>query len=148
MPDNFAPREDAVKRRWTNTGCRGHNAGVRVEQTIPLLRIFEVERAKAFYVGFLGFTIDWEHRFDPAAPVYMQVSRDGCVLHLTEHHGDCTPRSTVFVRVTGLAEFHREVTAKGYGYNRPGIHRMPWNADQMEVTDPFGNRLRFNEYLP
>jgi hypothetical protein len=28
---------------------------VQVEQTIPLLRIFDVERAKAFYVGFLGF---------------------------------------------------------------------------------------------
>jgi hypothetical protein len=36
---------------------------VHVVQTIPLLRIFDVERAKAFYVGFLGFAIDWEHRF-------------------------------------------------------------------------------------
>jgi hypothetical protein len=25
------------------------------------------------------------------------VSRDGVVLHLTEHHGDCCPGSTVFV---------------------------------------------------
>ena len=119
---------------------------MHVEQTIPLLRIFDGDRAKAFYVGFLGFNVDWEHRFDPAAPLYMQVSRDGSVLHLTEHRGDCTPGSTVFIRVTGLAEFHREITSKGYGYNRPGIERMPWNADQVEVVDPFGNRLRFNEY--
>ena len=72
--------------------------------TIPILRIFSVEKAKEFYVGFLGFTVDWEHRFDERAPVYVQVSRAGCVLHLSEHHGDCCPGSTVFVRVTGVEE--------------------------------------------
>ena len=82
-------------------------------QTIPILRIFSVEKAREFYVDFLGFTVDWEHRFDPAAPIYMQVSRAGCVLHLSEHHGDCCPGSTVFVRVTGLEEYHREITSKG-----------------------------------
>lgn len=116
-------------------------------QTVPILRIFSVDKAREFYVGFLGFTVDWEHRFDPAAPLYMQVSRGALVLHLSEHHGDATPGSTAFVRMEGLAAYHREITAKGYGYLRPGIQRMPWNADMMEVTDPFGNRLRFNEYL-
>jgi catechol 2,3-dioxygenase-like lactoylglutathione lyase family enzyme len=120
----------------------------RMLQTIPILRIFSVEKAREFYVGFLGFTVDWEHRFDPAAPLYMQVSRGGLSLHLSEHHGDACPGSTVFVRVTGLAAYHREITAKGYGFMRPGIERAPWNADVMEVTDPFGNRLRFNEDLP
>ena len=28
---------------------------------------------------------------------------------------------------------------------RPGIWVAPWNARVMEVIDPFGNRLRFNE---
>jgi len=116
-------------------------------QTVPILRIFSVDKTREFYVGFLGFTVDWEHRFDPAAPLYMQVSRGALVLHLSEHHGDACPGSTVFVRLTGLAAYHEEITAKGYGYLRPGIQRMPWNADMMEVTDPFGNRIRFNEYL-
>jgi hypothetical protein len=31
------------------------------------------------------------HRFAPDLPLYMQVSRDGSVLHLSEHHGDCSP---------------------------------------------------------
>lgn len=30
-------------------------------------------------------------------------------------------------------------------YLRPAIERMPWGANQMEVINPFGNRLRFNE---
>lgn len=114
-------------------------------ETIPLLRIFDVAKAHDFYVGFLGFEVDWEHRFDDTAPLYQQVSRAGCVLHLTEHHGDCTPGSTVFVRVVGLDGYHAELMAKGYGFMKPTVEDMPWGARQMEVIDPFGNRLRFNE---
>jgi len=47
-----------------------------VLQTIPILRIFDVAKAREFYVGFLGFPVDWEHRFDDRAPVYMQVNED------------------------------------------------------------------------
>ena len=117
-----------------------------VVQSVPLLRIFDVAKAKEFYLGFLGFAVDWEHRFEDVAPVYMQVSRGGLVLHLTEHYGDCCPGSTVFVRVRGLEELHRELAAKLYGYLRPGIERSPESLC-MEVIDPFGNRLRFDERL-
>jgi catechol 2,3-dioxygenase-like lactoylglutathione lyase family enzyme len=116
-------------------------------QTIPILRIFDVEKAKDFYVGFLGLRVDWEHRFDTNAPVYMQVSRQSLILHLTEHHGDCCPGSTVFVRITNLDQFHQELMVKGYAYMRPRIKIAPWNAKVMEIIDPFGNRLRFNEDL-
>lgn len=75
----------------------------------------------------------------------MLASRDGLVLHLSEHHGDACPGSTVTVQTTGLEAFHREITAKGYGFMRPGIEVAPWKAWVMEVIDPFGNRLRFNE---
>jgi catechol 2,3-dioxygenase-like lactoylglutathione lyase family enzyme len=57
-------------------------------ETIPVLRIFDVRKAIDFYIDFLGFNEDWRHRFEGVSPVYMQVSRAGCVLHLTEHHGD------------------------------------------------------------
>ena len=60
------------------------------------------EKAKEFYVDFLGFTIDWEHRFEGVSPVYMQVSRGNLVLHLSEHYGDCCPGSTVYVPTTGV----------------------------------------------
>ena len=120
---------------------------LQVLQTIPILRIFSVEKAKEFYCGFLGFVVDWEGRIDEKAPVYMQVSRAGCVLHLTEHHGDCCPGSTAFLRVTDLDEYHREISAKGYGFMRPGIERTFHNSKGMEVIDPFGNRLRFDESL-
>jgi catechol 2,3-dioxygenase-like lactoylglutathione lyase family enzyme len=118
------------------------------QATIPILRIFDEAKAREFYVDFLGFRIDWEHRFEDASPLYMQVSRGGCVLHLSEHYGDASPGSTVFVRVTGIDELHAELAGKRYKYLRPGIEIAPWNAKCMEVIDPFGNRIRFNEDLP
>ena len=30
-------------------------------KTVPILRIFSVEKAKEFYVDYLGFSLDWEH---------------------------------------------------------------------------------------
>ena len=114
-------------------------------QAVPIFRIFDEAKARDFYVGFLGMTVDWEHRFEPNTPIYMQVSLGPLKLHLSEHHGDCCPGSTVYVETTGLEAFHREITAKGYKYNRPGLDDAPWGEKIMEVTDPFGNRLRFCE---
>jgi hypothetical protein len=30
-----------------------------LRQAIPILRVFSVEKAKEFYLDFLGFTLDW-----------------------------------------------------------------------------------------
>lgn len=120
---------------------------VEFQKTIPILRIFSVEKAKEFYVGFLGFTGDWEHHFDDNTPAYLQVSMAGLVLHLSEHHGDACPGSTVFVWMTGIDEFHKEITGKGYKYLRPGIETTSYEAKCVEVIDPFGNRIWFNENL-
>jgi catechol 2,3-dioxygenase-like lactoylglutathione lyase family enzyme len=118
---------------------------VRFERTVPIFRTFSEEKAKEFYLGFLGFTLDWEHRFEPGMPLYMQVSRDGLVLHLSEHHGDGSPGATLFVETTGLDDFHAEVTAKTYRNLRPGIEDAPWGARVMTVIDPFSNRIRFSQ---
>lgn len=118
---------------------------VAFQKTIPILRIFDVPKAKEFYVGFLGFAVDWEHHFGENTPAYLQVSRAGLTLHLSEHHGDACPGSTVFVWMTGVEEFHREITGKGYKYLRPGIETTFYDAKCVEVIDPFGNRIRFNE---
>ena len=120
---------------------------IEFQKTIPILRIFDVAKAKEFYVGFLGFAVDWEHHFEENTPAYLQVSRNGLTLHLSEHHGDACPGSTVFVWMTGIEDFHREITSKGYKYLRPGIETTFYNARCVQVIDPFVNRLRFNEDL-
>ena len=117
---------------------------IRFDPPVPILRIFDVDKARQFYVGFLGFQVDWEHRFDATAPLYMQVSRAGCRLHLSEHHGDGTPGSAIYVESHGVRELHEELAAKDYDYNRPGISEDEIGTC-VTVIDPFGNTLRFNE---
>jgi catechol 2,3-dioxygenase-like lactoylglutathione lyase family enzyme len=114
---------------------------------IPILRSFDETKAKEFYVGFLGFTVDFEHRFEPGLPLYMQVSRDGCVLHLSEHYGDASPGAAIRIETSDLDAFHAELNSKEYGFARPGIDEQPWGRD-MSVKDPFGNRLIFSALRP
>jgi catechol 2,3-dioxygenase-like lactoylglutathione lyase family enzyme len=118
---------------------------LRTLATVPILRIFDVRKAKEFYVDFLGFTVDWEHRFEPDAPLYMQVSLGALVLHLSEHHGDGSPGAAVFVRVQGLADYHAQLLAKRYPFLRPGIERTDRGSLGVQLIDPFGNRLRLDE---
>ena len=119
--------------------------GIRFSSTIPILRIFSVEKAMEFYVDFLGFAVDWEHRFGDNFPLYAQVSRAGIKLHLSEHHGDASPGSTVFIWMRGIAAYHQELIGKNYKYYRPGLEEAEWDARTMQVGDPFGNKLRFSE---
>lgn len=111
------------------------------------MRIFSVEKAKEFYVGFLGFAIDWEHRFGEGTPSYIQISRERLDLHLSERHGYVCPGSAVFVPMTGIEEFHREIAGKQYRYLRPSVEPAPWDAKTkvMRVIDPFGNRIVFSQ---
>ena len=49
---------------------------------------------------------------------------------------------------TPTASGKPRLLARDSPYARPGVEIAPWNAKLMQVTDPFGNRLRFNEDLP
>jgi uncharacterized glyoxalase superfamily protein PhnB len=118
-----------------------------IERVIPVLRIFDLDKAKEFYVDYLGFCVEWEHRFEENTPAYLQIVRDGLTFHLSEHHGDACPGSTVFVWMTGLEAFHAELAAKGYKYLRPGIETTFYGARCVQTVDPFGNRIRFTERI-
>lgn len=114
-------------------------------RTIPILRSFDEAKAREFYVDWLGFAVDWEHRFEPTAPLYMQVSRAGIVLHVSEHHGDGSPGAHVRVEVTGVRAYHAELIGKAYRNNRPGLERPDWGGTEFTVIDPVNNRITFAE---
>ena len=119
--------------------------GNPVRPRCAIFRIFSVDKAREFYLDFLGFKVDWEHRFEPDFPVYTQVSRDGLAFHLSEHHGDGTPGSRAYIYMTGVEELHREPTGKTYKYNRPGLQQQEWGMLELQVCDPFENRVTFAE---
>ena len=116
-------------------------------KAIPVMRIFDEAKAKEFYVDFLGFKVDWEHRFHDDAPLYMQISKDECVIHLSEHHGDCCPGGAMKIETTEIDVYEKELNDKKYKYYRPGIDDMPWGSRDMSVKDPFGNRLTFTDAI-
>ena len=120
------------------------NDAMAFDDAVPIIRIFDVPKAHEFYLDFLGFAVDWEHRYGDNFPLYTQISRLGLRLHLSEHAGDATPGSNMCIYMHGVRALHAELTAKNYRYMKPGIED---HGDRLEVqvTDPFNNRIRFME---
>lgn len=114
-----------------------------LQTIVPILRIFNVEKASEFYLDFLGFQLDWQHRFGDHYPLYLQVSRDQCILHLSEHHGDASPGSSIRIHCTDIQQYHQWLQAKDYQFAKPEIHQTPWGTEEFQLTDPFYNRLVF-----
>lgn len=134
---------NVLSARIEGAGGKGApRQGIAFEQAVPIVRIFDVAKAHEFYLGFLGFKVDWEHRFGPNMPLYTQVSRGGLRLHLSEHAGDASPGGNMVVYMEGVAELQRELIGKDYKYMKPGLEKQDWGLE-CAVTDPFGNRIRF-----
>lgn len=120
---------------------------MKLERSIPILRMFDVEKAREFYLGYLGFSVDFEHRFHDDAPLFMGISRDGLPIFLSEHHGDGTPGTYVRIDMTGIDELHAELAAKKYKYMNAGVVEQEWGTRELCVYDPFGNRLIFSQRI-
>jgi catechol 2,3-dioxygenase-like lactoylglutathione lyase family enzyme len=118
------------------------------KQTItPVLRMLDVAKAKEFYLDWLGFSIDWEHRFGENFPLYMQISKDGIILHLSEHYGDCIPGARIRIEINEIEKYHLELREKDYRYYKPGIEKTEWGTKEVCLLDPFGNHIVFTEAL-
>jgi uncharacterized glyoxalase superfamily protein PhnB len=123
-----------------------------VQTVTPQFRITNPQRSLAFYVGGLGFKVDWEHRFEPGLPVFMQLTRAGQSIFLTEHAGDCkVGGATYFVVpdvdscykvVPDVDSCYKEFVSRGVVVTEPP-EDAPYGPREMLVTDPDGNRLRF-----
>ena len=114
----------------------------------PILRSFDEAKAKEFYREFLGFTIDWEHRFEENSPLYMQVSRGACRLHLSEHYGDGVPGVSVRIETPDVDALAAALRAKDYKFAKPGVEATSWNTRETCIKDPFGNKLVFFTNVP
>ncbi len=117
-----------------------------MDQTvIPQLRSTNARMSLTFYVEGLGFAIDWEHQFAPGYPLFVQLTRRGQTIFLTEHAGDCQVGAAVYFVVPDVNECYREFTNRGVT-TIESPQDTPWNSREMVVTDPDGNRLRFATY--
>ncbi len=110
----------------------------------PILRMFNEQKAREFYVDFLGFKVEFEHRFGDNFPLYLGLSLSNCRLHLTEHHGDVCPGASVRIETDDIDAVADTLGRQDYRYAKSGRpEQMPWGSRELCVTDPFGNKLTF-----
>ncbi|MET7509872.1 glyoxalase superfamily protein [Streptomyces albidoflavus] len=102
------------------------------EEVVPILRVADAAASVAWYER-LGFARQWEHRFQPGLPAFVEVARGGVRLFLSEHEGDARPDTLVYLRVRDV-----EAIAAEFGVT---AEEAPW-AREIELRDPDGNRLR------
>jgi hypothetical protein len=102
------------------------------EEVLPIPHVADAAVAVRWY-GRLGFVQQWEHRFEPGLPIFMEVARGRVRLFLSEHEGDVRPDTLVYLRVRDV-----DAVAGEFGL-RP--EEAPW-AREVELRDPDGNRLR------
>jgi hypothetical protein len=119
--------------------------GFEIRCAIPVLRMFDEAKAKAFYLDYLGFEVDWECRFTPTAPLYMQIRLGGALIHLNGHADEDAPISQVNIPVFGLQNYCDYLIAKGAEYPKPSVvdPRFQGRNTDMNIDDPFGNGLVF-----
>ncbi|MEO1561825.1 MAG: glyoxalase superfamily protein [Pseudomonadota bacterium] len=116
---------------------------MKFKVAIPVFRMFDEAKAREFYIEYLGFKVDFEHRFGEDMPLYLGLNWHGFELHLSEHHGDASPGGSVRVSVDDLTAFHAALP--DYKYARPGILEQSWGMREVHITDPFHNRIIFCE---
>jgi catechol 2,3-dioxygenase-like lactoylglutathione lyase family enzyme len=102
------------------------------EEAIPILHVTDAAAAVAWYER-LGFTKEWEHRFEPGFPAFVSVARGPVRLFLSEHKGDARPDTLVYLRVLDV-----DAIAAEFGVT---VEEAPW-AREIAIRDPDGNRLR------
>ena len=136
-------------RDWNTAAARTERGGdATLLGNVPVLRVMDGRAAIDFYSARLGFAVEFEHRFDAGAPLYVRMRRDQAALDLSEHYGDGTPGGVVWVPVRGVRALHRELVPLLAPQQRPGIDVEAPGGPTFEVIDPFGNVLRFAEVGP
>lgn len=112
------------------------------QRAFPQLRMMDWSRTRRFYVEGLGFSVDWEHRFDDGFPVFAQVTREGVSLFLSEHAGDCQVGGAAYLLMDDVDALFEEIRRRGIAEARPP-EDTPWGTRELGVKDPDGNTLRF-----
>lgn len=123
------------------------NNGFSLKSSIPVIRMLDEATAKEFYLDYLGFEVDWEHRDgdSPDSPLYMQIHKGEAVLHLNGHAESDSPVCEVRIPVQGLGQYCEFLRAKETGHEKPDVVDPRYegrNAD-MNIIDPSGNHLVF-----
>ena len=117
------------------TGAEAHKPTATVFEGItPILRVQSLPDSIDYYVGVLGFKVDWHE-----LGIMASVSRDRCSLMLCE--GDQgSPGTWIWIGVEDIEPLFADYRSKGAKVRHPPTN-YPW-AYEMQIEDPDGHVLR------
>jgi catechol 2,3-dioxygenase-like lactoylglutathione lyase family enzyme len=107
----------------------------------PVLRVDSYEKAVEHYVGWLGFTLDWDWREAPGTPCIASFSRDGVSFMINEHPDTLGP-TQIHIPVKNFDALVDEWNGRRPGSAEPRI-APPYEFPDLPIEDPFGNVLVF-----
>ena len=104
-------------------------------------RVDELERARDFYVGLLGFTEVYRDEDGR----WLRLSRGGVELHVAEGEGVGDPEGEAVVTLEVV-----DVKAEGERLREAGVDvgvvlEIPGTIRLLDVHDPDGNRVQLSE---
>jgi catechol 2,3-dioxygenase-like lactoylglutathione lyase family enzyme len=106
------------------------------EETIPVLRVTDAQAAIDWYRR-LGFSEEWQHRFEPGFPIFASLRRGdsghGERVFLSEHTGDAPVGGLLYLRVADVTPIATEFGAP--------IEDLGGRLE-IHLVDPDGNRIR------
>lgn len=119
---------------------------------IPTLRVTDMARALAFYLGPLEFELDRGGEAESNSAVTRGDARlmletaadhygDGYNAEIRKRLGSRSPNA-LYIEASGLGGFHERVVGAGVRVVDPLAHR-PWGQEEFTVEDPDGNWVTF-----
>ena len=109
---------------------------VRAERAIPILPVRDLAASLAYYVGLLGFRLNWQ---DPGIIASVLLDRDAEVWLVEGDQGHAG--TWVWFGVSDADVLHAAYAARGARVRLPPTN-YPW-AREFQVLDPDENVLRF-----
>jgi catechol 2,3-dioxygenase-like lactoylglutathione lyase family enzyme len=115
------------------------------------LRVSDLPRAKAFYVGLLGYQVEWQ---PDSRNLYLTCGNDNLALHQADNLGPA-PRQGVHLDHLGIVVATPDAVAAWEAYLR--LHEVPIlaktkahrdGATSCYVSDPDGIAVQFIHHPP
>ncbi|MEX0273411.1 MAG: glyoxalase superfamily protein [Flavobacteriaceae bacterium] len=111
----------------------------------PVLPVWDVSLAMAFYVDKLGFVLAFSDV--PKAPTYAGVRRDGVELHLQWHDPKewehTVDRPMLRFMVPQIEVLYHEYAARDVFHSQTALRDTAWGTREFAFYDPFKNGLTF-----
>jgi Glyoxalase superfamily protein len=108
-------------------------AATTIERVTPILRCEDALAAAGWYGG-LGFEITVVHQYEVDGPRFVTLRNGGLWLFLSEHEGDASPDTLVYLHSPDVDEIAERFGAEA--------RDREWGMREVHLTDPAGNRMR------